>query len=111
VDERPPEETVARLPSNYVPAEPSPRRPGRLHGLATIAMAGSAIIGIGAMLAFITIGWPGESGRYVIGVVIFSAVTFIASALIAVFAAARDTYPSRSTPLEGETDDRGHSLQ
>jgi hypothetical protein len=68
-----------------------------MHGAATIAMAAFAVVGFIAMFAFITVGWPGTSGRYVIAVVFFAGVGFLASAAIAVFAAARDTYPSRST--------------
>jgi hypothetical protein len=55
-------------------------------------MAASAVLGILAALAFITVGWPGESGRYVIGVVVFSAMSFLICGAFAVLAAARDTY-------------------
>ena len=96
------EDSVVPLPSGYVPPEPSASRPGVLHGAATISMAAFAIIGFLAMLAFVTVGWPGTSGRYVIAVIVFAGVGFLASAAIAVFAAARDTYPSRSIPPEGD---------
>jgi hypothetical protein len=64
-------------------------------------MALSAVIGFVALFAFITIGWPGRTGRYVIAVVVFSVVAFMVSAATAVFAAARDTYSRRGTRKEG----------
>jgi hypothetical protein len=73
------------------------RRPGRLHGLAIGGMALSALLGITTMIAFVTIGWPGDSGRVLIGVFIGAVVGFMSCASIAVFSAARDTYP-RHTP-------------
>jgi type II secretory pathway pseudopilin PulG len=60
-----------------------------------VAMASFAIIGILATLAFITVGWPGTSGRRVIAVVVISIVGFMTSAAAAILAAARDTYPKR----------------
>ena len=44
------------------------------------------------MLAFITVGWPGRTGRYVIAVVVCAALIFLTCASIAVLAAARDSY-------------------
>ena len=76
---------------------PPVRRPGRLHGLAITGMALSALLGITTMVAFVTIGWPGESGRVVIGVFIAAVVVFMSCASIAVFSAARDTYPRNSS--------------
>lgn len=55
-------------------------------------MALFALAGIISMLAFITVTWPGDSGRYIIAVVFISGIGFLASASIAVFSAARDTY-------------------
>jgi hypothetical protein len=75
-----------------------------MHGAATVAMAVFAVVGFLAMFAFITVGWPGNSGRYVIAVVFLSGVGFLASGAIAVFAAARDTYPARSKPPEHNQD-------
>jgi hypothetical protein len=89
-----------RLPAPAVPT-PVPTRPGRIHGMAIVAMALSAVIGFVALFAFITIGWPGRTGRYVIAVVVFSVVAFMVSAAIAVFAAARDTYARKGTRKEG----------
>ncbi|MGH2735897.1 MAG: hypothetical protein ACRDKZ_09980 [Actinomycetota bacterium] len=68
------------------------RRIGRLHGTAIVGMALSALLGIFSMLAFITINWPGKLGDYVVVVIVFSVVGFMASAIVAVFSAARDTY-------------------
>ena len=58
-------------------------------------MALFAVTGILATLAFITVGWPGGTGRRVIAIVVISAFGFIASAAAAILAAARDTYPKR----------------
>jgi hypothetical protein len=56
-------------------------------------MAVSALLGIGAMLAFITISWPDDTSRYVLAVFMVSVIGFVASASLAVFSAARNTYP------------------
>jgi hypothetical protein len=68
-------------------------------------MSACAVVGILATLAFITVGWPGSSGRRVIAVVIFAAIGFLACASAAVLSAARDTYPrSRARSEEGSGD-------
>jgi hypothetical protein len=64
-------------------------------------MALSAVIGFLALFAFITVGWPGRTGRTVIMIIVISAVVFMASGAIAVFAAARDTYARDATRKEG----------
>jgi hypothetical protein len=76
------------------PAEPPAGRPStsRLHGLAIAGMALSALVGIGSMLAFITVGWSGRAAHFVIGVIVLSTVGFLTCASAAVFTAARDTY-------------------
>jgi hypothetical protein len=86
-------ENIVSLPgaSERRPTPPA-RRFGRVHGLATAGMALSAMVGILAMLAFITVGWPGRTGRYVIAVVVCAALIFLTCASIAVLAAARDSY-------------------
>ena len=92
--------SVVPLPA-HAGAERAPGRaspPGRLHGLAMAGMALFAVVGILATLAFITVGWPGDTGRRVIAVVVVSAVGFMACASAAILAAARDAYPSRSRP-------------
>lgn len=76
------------IPKGVEHVEPQPR----LHRMAIGGMATFALLGILAMLAFITVSWPGESGRYVIAVFIFSGVGFLACASTAVFSAARHTY-------------------
>lgn len=79
------------------PADPPPSQ-SRLHVLAIAGMALCAVIGILSMLAFITVTWPGNSGRYVIGVFIGSGVGFMTSASLAVFSAARETHVKVERP-------------
>jgi hypothetical protein len=76
-----------------------------MHSTATAGMALSAAVGILAMLAFITVGWPGRSGRYVVGVALIAALVFVTCASIAVFAAARDTYAQTGAETERATDE------
>lgn len=79
-----------------LPAAPQPppkhTRPGRLHGIAIIGLAASAIVGIGTTLMFFTISWPGTTGRYLVLVIVLAVTAFLCFAIIAFFAAARDTY-------------------
>ena len=84
--------SLGRSPA--VPPPPvQPARPqGPLHRAAIAGMTICAIAGILSMLAFITVSWPEDSGRYVIAVFIGAGVGFLTSASIAVFSAARDTY-------------------
>ena len=86
------------------PRTPKPApRVGRLHGLAIVGMAISALTGIASMLAFITISWPDDLGRYLMVIVVISVIGFMTSASLAVFSAARDTYPPDSrTPPSNE---------
>jgi len=85
------------------PQPPAESRPlGRLHGLAIVGMAVFALIGIASMLAFITISWPDDSSRYVVAVFMIAVVGFVTSASIAVFSAARDTYPRQPRTPTGE---------
>jgi hypothetical protein len=49
------------------------------------------------MLAFVTIRWPGSSGRYLIAVLFASVIVFVVSASTAVLTAARDTYAGRGS--------------
>ena len=82
-------------PSENETSKPTPRV-GRLHGLSIIGMAISALVGIATVLAFITISWPDGLGRYLMAILVFSIVGFMTSASLAVFSAARDTYPRHS---------------
>ena len=77
---------------------PPPSRHGRLHGLATSAMALFALAGIAALYAFVTLGWEGESRRWLIVGLTLTGFGFLVSAVVAVLAAARDTHagPTRS---------------
>lgn len=85
---------VVRLPGEGPPPEPKlvPTPPGRLHGLAIAGMGVSALVGVAAVLAFITISWPADMSRYVVAVFLISGVVFMTCASMAVFSAARDTY-------------------
>jgi hypothetical protein len=56
-------------------------------------MALFALLGIAAMLAFITVSWPDDTSRYVLIVFTVSVIGFMTCAATAVFSAARDTYP------------------
>ncbi|MBW3594997.1 MAG: hypothetical protein KY391_05410 [Actinobacteria bacterium] len=87
-------DNVVPLPGDPPPPEPAvpPSPPGRLHGAAIAGMGISAIVGVAAMLAFITVTWPEDVGRVVIGVCLFSGLAFLTFASTAVFTAARDTY-------------------
>lgn len=94
---------IVPLPGAHSPAEqpdpPSP--PGRLHGFFIAGMAASAFVGIVALFGFITVGWPENVSRLIMGVFFLAGVVFLACASAAVFTAARDTYPSREAkPLD-----------
>ena len=89
---------VVRLPGEGPRPEPTPppTPPGRLHGFAIAGMGISALIGVAAVLAFITVSWPEETSRYVVAVFLGAGVIFLACASTAVFSAARDTYRNGS---------------
>ncbi len=96
-DERSTSENIVRLPAEFEPGpEPEPpARPSRLHGTFVAGMALSALAGIASLFAFITVTWPAEIGRYVIGLFFLCGIVFLTCASAAVFSAARDTYPTR----------------
>ncbi|MBA2273947.1 MAG: hypothetical protein H0W21_08635 [Actinobacteria bacterium] len=71
--------------------EPTRRR--SLHALATTGVAVFAVTGLLAMLAFVTVGWPGNTGRYLMAIFIGSVIGCLSCASAAVFTAARSTYP------------------
>ena len=89
-------------------ADPTPpvtvRQQGPLHRAAIAGMTICAVIGIISMLAFITVSWPEESRRYVVAVFVGAGIGFLASASIAVFSAARETYVKPRT--SGDSDNR-----
>ena len=83
-----------------VQPEPAPTPPGRLHGIAITGMSVCALVGIVALLSFVTVRWPDRTGRYVIAVLVGAAIGFLACASAAVFTAARDTYLSPAARAE-----------
>lgn len=94
---------VVPLPGaqNPAPDPDPPSPPGRLHGLFIAGMAGSAFVGIVALFGFITVGWPENISRLIMGLFFIAGIVFLACASAAVFAAARDTYPRRGAePLD-----------
>lgn len=94
----PSEHEVIRLPPDRDPESEVEQvtPPGRLHGAFIGGMATSALVGTAAMFAFITVGWPEDTQRYVVAVMIVAVVVFLTCASAAVFTAARETYPARS---------------
>jgi hypothetical protein len=63
-------------------------------------MALSAIAGIVLMLAFVSVRWPGGSGRYLKVAFVLVVVVFLASCVLAILGAARDTYVRSPDPTE-----------
>jgi hypothetical protein len=99
----PPDNVVPLGVEAPTPTPPAPSKPlGRLHSLAILGMAVFALVGIAAMLAFITISWPDDTSRYVVAVFVASIVGFMTSASLAVFSAARDTYPRHPRKRNGD---------
>lgn len=68
-------------------------------------MAASALVGIVATFLFVTVTWPGETGRYVGATIFLAVVGFVASAAIAIFTAARDTYVLSKEPSKPDDAD------
>lgn len=93
---------LPRDPGAPVESAPPPSPHPRGHGAVVSMMSAFAVLGIIAMFAFITIGWPGRSSRYVMVVFVLSVVGFVACASMAVFTAARSTYApeKQETPPE-----------
>jgi hypothetical protein len=69
--------------------------------MAISSMAISAIAGICLMLAFVSVRWPGDTGRYLKVAFVLSVIAFMASCIMAILGAARDTYIKREV---GERD-------
>jgi hypothetical protein len=108
VSDAAPNDNVVPLgrPAPAQTAPPETLRPqGKLHRSAIAGMAICALAGIASMLVFITVTWPGNSGRYVVAAFIASGVGFLTSASIAVFSAARETFvPPPTSESESETE-------
>ena len=97
------DDAVVRLPRD-APAPSTPARPPPrldLHGVATAGMALCAVIAIVAGIAFLTVGWPGRSGRVVIAIGVGAVLGFLSCTSAAIFTAARDTY---ARPGRGDRD-------
>jgi hypothetical protein len=96
--------TVVSLPTDGAAAEPEPKpkRLSRLHSLATVGMALCAFLGIFSLLALITVRWPGNTNRFVVGLLLFAGFGFLLCGSLAVFSAARDTYVQGSAALHDE---------
>ncbi|MPZ70463.1 MAG: hypothetical protein GEU71_13195 [Actinobacteria bacterium] len=56
------------------------------------AALASFIVAVLSMVAFVTVRWPGDSGRILVGIFLFSILGFLACASAAVFTAARATH-------------------
>lgn len=65
-------------------------------------LALSALVGLLATIGFVSVSWPGESSRFVFGIVIVSGISFLASASIAIFAAATPSVRTTSPPAKDE---------
>ena len=87
-------DNVVKLPGDPPPPEPvpPPTPHGKLHGAAIAGMGISALVGVCAMMAFITVTWPESMARVIIGICLLSGLAFLAFASSAVLSAARDTY-------------------
>ena len=64
-----------------------------LHAFATTGVAVFIVTGLVAILAFLTVGWPGETGRYLVAIFIGSIIGCFACASAALFTAMRGTHP------------------
>ncbi|MFN2588068.1 MAG: hypothetical protein ABR613_08120 [Actinomycetota bacterium] len=92
------------MPLGVERAEPPPAPPRPQSTLHTIAISGmslSALIGVVVLFLSIGIGLPAGGRRATTAVVVGSGVVFLACASIAVFTAARETYPSRGSGGKG----------
>ncbi|MEA2477174.1 MAG: hypothetical protein QOC87_1373 [Actinomycetota bacterium] len=87
---------VVDLGTELPPPPPLSGPQSSLHGMSISAMAICALVGIVAMIALITVRWPGNSERVMIALIVFASIGFLVSASTAVFSAARDSYPRRS---------------
>jgi uncharacterized membrane protein YdbT with pleckstrin-like domain len=79
------------------------KRERRLYPIAVSAMALSALAGIVLTLAFVSVRWPGATGRYLKVAFVTAVVVFLASCVIAILSAARDTYLASPRSTERDT--------
>lgn len=68
-----------------------------MHGYAVLGMTLCALGGLLGTLSFFVVGWPGGLARTIKAGIFMSILGFLACGAIAVFAAARDTYPRRGS--------------
>jgi hypothetical protein len=61
-------------------------------------MAVCLVVAIVAGSAFLTVGWPGRSGRVVVAVMMAGVLGFLACTSVAVLTAARDSYARPDQP-------------
>jgi hypothetical protein len=80
---------------------PPPRPHSTLHTLAISGMSISALAGICVLFLSIGIGLPASGRRVAVAIVVGAGVIFLTCASIAVFTAARETYPSKGSGGEG----------
>lgn len=78
-----------------IPQPPVPTtRPRGLHGIAIALTAAFALSAILSFIAYVTVRWPGGSGRVVMAILMLSIVGLVASVAASVLTAARATYAS-----------------
>ena len=80
---------------------PPPAQRSGLHLLALSGMSISALTGICVLFLSIGIGLPASGRKVVTAIVVGAAVVFLTCASLAVFAAARETYPSKGSGTGG----------
>lgn len=76
----------------YIDPPPPPSRHRGSHRWLMGAALASFIVAVLSMVAFVTVRWPGDSGRILVGIFLFSILGFLACASAAVFTAARATH-------------------
>jgi hypothetical protein len=90
------EEDIVELPPEvsgaYIDPPPPPSRHRGSHRWLMGAALASFIVAVLSMVAFVTVRWPGDSGRILVGIFLFSILGFLACASAAVFTAARATH-------------------
>lgn len=69
-----------------------------------IGLVVSALSGLLATIVLVTVSWPKGASRFMVGVVGFSTLSFLAWAAIAIFAAASSSVPHTREDGQGESD-------